>query len=450
MQEFEIDVQKTAEAPPDAPAALAIGSGHIVLTRLLRQGANAPEDQLKAPPAQLAFWLIDNWWRLRWECVPPFGPTPEWRLAHDLSSMSGYAWPRLAIWGEGNRIGLSARSDPAGVVGPVRYLTDALIYISAAAFEREADRFLDVVSQETAGFASDWQALRAQIDVLTAERADPEICDWRRLEAELGYDIDEAPEALINILQRFQKEYGTGAVTEAALAVQGDRSAAVLEEEIAVANEHHWQCDLRRTALLVDGLEKQADDPPWRLGEMAAAELRAKVGYPTGPLRNRVLADILNVRPQALRGVQGVRELAYGLRLNTGRWRGEVVALSSRWPADRRFEFTRALGDAIWSGNERLGPLTRAKSARQKFQRAFAQSLLCPYEALRDYIGDDTSDGALWAAAREFHVSDRLIRSLLVNKGDLRRYRLGDSTAPPAARGYEAMHHEFDEVVEAA
>jgi hypothetical protein len=142
--------------------------------------------------------------------------------------------------------------------------------------------------------------------------------------------------------------------------------------------------------------------------------------------------------------------MAYGLRLNTGVRRGEIVALVSRWSADRRFEFTRALGDAIWSEGERLGPLTRAKSERQKFQRAFAQSLLCPYEALVAYIGDDVSDGAIAAAAKHFLVSERLIRSVLVNKRVLNRERLLVLPRLRPANGFEDSTVEFDEVVEAA
>jgi len=450
MREFEIDIRQIADALPDAPAEIAIGSGETVFTRLLREGANGPEDYVKAPPAQLAFWLIDNWWRLRSECVPTVGPTANWRLAHDLASIGSYAWPRLAIWGEGNRIGLSSRSDPVGVVGPVRYLTDALIYVPATAFETEADRFLKLVSEEKSGLASDWGALRAQIEALANERNDPEGSAWRRLEAQLGYDVDEAPEVLINTLHRFEQEYGSGAIAEAALANQGDRAATVLQAEIAAANERHWQCDLRRTALLAGRIDKNGVEPPWCLGEIAAAEVRAATGYQTGPLRNKALAEILNVRQHALKGTEGTRDLVYGLRMNTGRRRGEVVALSSRWSADRRFEFSRALGDAIWSENEALGPLTRAKSERQKFQRAFAQSLLCPYAALQDYIGQDTSDGALTAAAKHFHVSDRLIRSLLVNKDALQRHRLGYYGARPALSGDEPSAAGFDEVLEAA
>src|SRR5258708_14998785 len=164
MREFEIDLHRTEGAAADAPVGIAIRSRQTAFTRLLRQGANAPEDHRKAPPAQLAFWLVDNWWRLLSECVPSFGPTAEWRLAHDLASIGGYAWPRLAIWGEGDRLGLSSRSDPAGVVGPVRYLTDTLTYISAAAFETETDQFLKLVSSERSCLGSDWPALPTPID----------------------------------------------------------------------------------------------------------------------------------------------------------------------------------------------------------------------------------------------------------------------------------------------
>lgn len=453
MRDIEIDIEQIAGAPPDAAAGIAIGSGETVFTRLLRHGANAPEDHLKAPPAQLAFWLVDNWWRLRSECVPAFGPTPDWRLAHDLTSIGGYAWPRLAIWGEGDRIGLSSRSDPAGIVGPVRFLTDALIYVPALTFETEANKFLDLVATERSGLASDWAALRVQINALTAERTDPELSAWRRLEAQLGYDLDEAPEGLMASLHEFEKEFGSAAVAEAALASQGAEAAAVLEAEIAEAKDHHWQCDLRRAAVLVGTIENKSGHPPWRLGEIAAKAIHTAIGHEQGPLSNSSLADILNVRRKAFYSISvaGPRELAYGLRLNTGRQRGEVVALSSRWSADRRFEFSRALGDAIWSEGETLGPLTRAKSERQKFQRAFAQSLLCPYEALVGYIGNDASDGALSAAARHFLVSERLIRSVLVNKHRLHRHRLGLLVPPlSAATNYEAAAVEFDEVVEAA
>ncbi|MDO8322290.1 MAG: hypothetical protein Q7T23_05050 [Phenylobacterium sp.] len=428
MREFEIDIQRTGGAPPDTPVGIAIRSGDIVFTRLLRQGSNIPEDHIDASSSQLAFWLVDNWWRLVSECVPATGQSASWRLGHDLASMGGYAWPRLAIWGEGARIGLSSRSDPPGVVGPVRYLTDALTYVSAASFERSALTFAEQVASEGAHLASDWDALTSQLKVLNEERQSPDLTAWRRLEAQLGYDVDGAPEAVMMALVAFEQEYGFSAVAEAALASQGSGAAAILEAEIAVAESQHWQCDLTRTALLVGSVQEVPSVAPWELGERAAAKVRAMVGYPKGALSNSALGEVLAVRSAAFRSKdKNATARAYGLRLNTGRRRGEVVSLAASWSADRRFEFARALGDAIWTQGERLGPLTRAKSERQKFQRAFAQSLLCPYEDLISYIGDDVTDGALSAAARHFLVSEKVVRSLLVNKHDLSRRRLGQT-----------------------
>jgi hypothetical protein len=450
MRPFEIALNKPAGSPPDAPVGIAIGSNDLVFTQLIRQGDNGAVDEIQAPPGQLAFWLVDNWWRLVSECVPSSGPGPEWRLAHELASIGGFAWPRLSIWGEGDRIGLSSRSDPVGVVGPVRYLVDALTYVSLAEFEAGSGAFLAFVGEERAGLASDWAALQSQIAALTAEKADPDIAAWRRLEAELGYDVDSAPDELMGAMKAFVAEYGAGAVAEAALAAQGQRAAAVLQEEIARANEQHWQCDLTRTALMVGEVDRTQGLAPWELGELAAATVRQTVGYPDGPLSNAVLGDVLNVRASAFRTQKTgtPREQAYGLRLNTGRRRGEVVSLASSWSADRRFEFARALGDAVWTQGERLGPLTRTKSERQKFQRAFAQSLLCPHADLVAYIGDDTSDGALSAAAKHFLVSERVVRTLLVNKHALARRRLGQIARP--ANDLQGQPVAFEDAVEAA
>ena len=56
-----------------------------------------PDDYLVAPPVQLAFWLVDNWWRIRWECHPDLRDDhPNGGLLHELSAigggMSGRAW----------------------------------------------------------------------------------------------------------------------------------------------------------------------------------------------------------------------------------------------------------------------------------------------------------------------------------------------------------------------
>lgn len=72
-------------------------------------------------------------------------------------------------------------------------------------------------------------------------------------------------------------------------------------------------------------------------------------------------------------------------------------------------------------------PVTRAKTARQKLQRAFAAELLCPSQALQDMLPQDPEDDDVEGAARHFEVSPLLVRTSLVNKGLLPRDRLSGS-----------------------
>ncbi len=60
-------------------------------------------------------------------------------------------------------------------------------------------------------------------------------------------------------------------------------------------------------------------------------------------------------------------------------------------------------------------PATAAHTARQKTQRAFAAELLCPNEALRTFIGDDTSDYAIEDAADHFSVAVDTVKRQIEN-----------------------------------
>jgi hypothetical protein len=198
MVEFEIEIQAAADASWNDPQPVSIRAGDASFTRLIRENANHSVDVLCAPPSQLSFWLIDNWWRLRHEPVVSGKVTAEWRLVHELSAIGGgYVWPRLRIWGEGVRVGLSSQSDLPGVRGPVRYITDALVFVAAEQYENAVDQFLQ---QAVEARMEDREALQSQLSALQREREDGEIAAWRRLEAQLGFDPDDAPAELGRVL----------------------------------------------------------------------------------------------------------------------------------------------------------------------------------------------------------------------------------------------------------
>ncbi len=152
----------------------------------------------------------------------------------------GFAWPRLRIWGEGERVGLASKSDPEGVVGPVRYVTDALYIIAGDDFESAIDRFLAQIAAEKLGFGSDKDPLCALLKALHSERADPQVAQWRRLEAKLGFDPDMAPESLVREVGRFSDRYGNAGIEEAVQAHPGIDAANVLSNEIKVAESNGW------------------------------------------------------------------------------------------------------------------------------------------------------------------------------------------------------------------
>jgi hypothetical protein len=85
------------------------------------------------------------------------------------------------------------------------------------------------------------------------------------------------------------------------------------------------------------------------------------------------------------------------------------------------------LGDAIWTQGSLFGVISRAKTDRQKYQRAFAQSLLCPIPDLRNHVNfDEPRMDQIERAAQYFHVHINVVRNLLVYKGVLPRETLDD------------------------
>lgn len=421
MTQFRFDLRLPGGDAQDDLRALSIKAGSVVLTRLLRLNGNAPDDAVRVPAIPLGFWLADHWWRLRWECRPPNGFTPEWRQAHDLGAVgNGHAWPRITIWGEGDRVAVVSRADPVGVTSPVRFLQDALAFVPSGEFEAAIDGALAAIGQIASGV--DRTAFAALTDALDRERADPAASAWRRLEAVAGFDPDEAPERLIEHLLSLSERLGPADVEEATAALPGEGAAEALDAVLDAPDADYAEVSFDRAIRAVATPPAAQRGEPWQLAEAAARQVRAALNVGLDPLYNRRLGELAGTSPRLL-GTRPARScLPYGVRRAAGR---DLVLLQSHWGHDRRFELMRALGDAIWTANSPLGPVSRAGTARQKFQRAFAASLLCPAAALQSFLGtDDPVDEDISAAARHFHVADKVVRTILVNKRMMDRNRL--------------------------
>ena len=413
---FQILVEPRSTDGDPASRRLAVRLGDVWLTRLVRRGSDQPDRCLEAPPLPLAFWFVDNWWRIRCEPPPPQRDFPaQWRIAHHLPSVgAGYPWPNVSLWGEGRRFAVMVHADAHNLQRSLRFVAEpTLEYVPSTTAEDAIDSFIRRVLQEV---GSDCDGLDMEYQHLRAERTDPAVSRWRRLEALVGFDPDGAPERLVSDYEAMTERFGTDGIEEAALAQQGVQSTSALQVTLRAAENS--KVLLRTPGAIADfGLDHSPLHPPWRLAIGAARELRQRLRVPPGPIRNPRLSEVLNINVDRLATQRSSpRPVPYGLRLRNESGNVNKLALRSRWSHSRRFELCRCLGDIIWSGNDALGPLSTAKSGRQKFQRAFAQEFLCPFDDLRAYIpNDDPGNDDIHAAARYFHVSERLIQTTLVN-----------------------------------
>ena len=401
----------------DETQRLSVRLGENYLTSLIRRGSNEPDHCLEAPPLPLAFWFVDNWWRIRCEPAPSQRALlAQWRLAHHLPSVgAGYPWPNVSLWGEGDRCAVAVHADAGNLQPSLRFLAEpALEYVASSTAETAIDSFIDQVLQHA---GAECDGLDVEYKDLREERDNPSASSRRRLEALLGFDPDGAPEGVVSNYETLAKQYGFDGIGEAALAHQGERSVYALQEALEAAETSKV---ILRTADDVTStlpLHRCANRPPWQLALDAARELRQQLRIPSGPVRNPRLSEVLGINVDRLATRhRSSTNIPYALRLRTEAGDGNRLALRSNWSHGRRFELCRSLGDVVWSGNDALGPLSTAKSERQKFQRAFAQEFLCPFEDLQAYIpAQQPADDDIHAAARHFHVSERLIQTTLVN-----------------------------------
>ncbi|WP_236635298.1 hypothetical protein [Rhodoferax sp. TS-BS-61-7] len=290
--------------------------------------------------------------------------------------------------------------------------------VAADEYERELDGFFEAVLEHCAKIV-DGEALNTLLKQITIERKEPELAAWRRLEACLGFDPDAAPDEVINALIKLEDVVGEEGVEEAAHAQPGVSAAKSLNLAIEASRESNIEVDLSLAESLKRDWKLPSHASPWEMAEAAARELRSIIGVSRGLLTHDVFADIFKARWDDLKSATATaRTLPYGARI--GDEKKSRLALQTLKPYDRRFELARQFGDAVWQKDIDFGIVSGSKSDRQKFQRAFAHNLLCPFEYLQRVIDvNDPTSEAMEKTARTFGVHPSVVRNQLVYKGYL-------------------------------
>jgi hypothetical protein len=403
-------------------AALGIRADDVWLT----EGSDALANRLRQAPLlsayHLAEWIAWNWWRLRWE---PRSQAKDWAYAHRVATIgSGYIWPNLTIFSDGERTALMAKPTGERPQTPFRYIADRVAVVPASKFETEVDVFVDQVLERL-----DWAKVvdsnleKIWLGILE-ERKTPELARARKLEALLGQDPDESDPRIIDQLAADAKRLSVSAVDELA-AEHGQSSKIVTVDELrAIAGNSGFVSAPKNVVHVpaISKLRRGGQIPAWRLGAEAAQALRVQERLDGDPITDKRLAEMAGVKPLILNDRRGAPSISFAL--DESPMRGRVV-LRSKWHGGRRFELARLLGDRLVAAEAgRLFPATRAYTYRQKMQRSFAAELLSPFEAVDAMLEDDYSNERQQDIAEHFEVSPLTIRTLLVNHGRLEREEL--------------------------
>ena len=427
---FSLDPETLDEGSAEEKAGFGtikvVADGHC-LTEGFDGHAGCYREGPLASGYHLAEWLVWNWWRLRWEPTRPHAHrTLEWALAHRMSTIGeGYVWPNVTIDSDGFRTVLTSErssgrnSEP---FRPFRYFGGPKAAVPAKCLESAIDRFASEILERLGAARLDDTNLHRLWRDLRIEREDPAVSRFRRLEALLGRDPDEADAKEIERCLADAADLGEDALEEVAAGAepraQGpiDMLSAERIEEIAERQGFDAKpADAVRLDSGTDGLPAWGEVEAWRVGEAAAGAVRHQEKLGTGLITNARLTDLAGTNAGTISDhTKCSDELAFALDRNAD---GTRIALRSKWETGRRFELARLIGDRLFGGARRLFPATQAYSYRQKAQRTFAAELLSPFEEVDDMLDGDTSDERQVDIARHYQVSPMTIRTLLVNNG---------------------------------
>lgn len=407
-------------------ASLKIEAGGEVVTEVKDELAKTVRERVRVSAYRLACWLAANWWRLRWE---PSNSSLPWRLSHHVAAAGGgYVWPDVTFASDGETVSVEARASSRTEGEAIRYLNSSSVALSVEEFESGVFEFIEAVRNRLMAVGVSGSNLHTLWDEVRSEREDPEATKWRKLEALLGFDPDEAPELLVKNLNQAAQMVGDQAMEEVASASKSEamNDLRTLWEEARNRTTEVQVSEL--PPVQADQELVTAAGPPWKRGEELARTARAGWGVERGPIHSRALSDLTKVSEAFLVGDEGWRNTPMPAAFRNGQNGRLGVVIDKGHPNARRFALARLIADHLSSDpRDRLLPATDANTARQKLQRAFASEFLCPFDELQKYFdGGSPDNDEIEDVAAHFEVSPLLIATKLVNKGVLERDALAD------------------------
>ena len=412
----------------DTWASLRIQAGDSIITKVIAPDTNEVRDSVFVTLYPLAEWLATNWWFLSYEAADrvELGDMDVHRRHGLAAAGDGYAYPNLDIRSSGDHVRVQWNRG-GREWARVNFLDHGEMLIDINEFQAECSRLIDQVIRrlelhgiQDTFLQEEWSAIQA---------ADEEEAAFCKAAAGLGWDpycIDREKKELV-----FKLSASLGdALVEAVPALSPDRLPAdmeALDEAFRKAGDSAISLD--HITHLPSQPFLHGDKPgvkSWAAGYELAQWIRGELGLGLdAPHEIKSISKAFGL-PYTDGNLQTLTE---STRLcNLDRIDG-VVAL----PADRkspgfairqgvsdaawRFGFCRSIAEALTSDSQK-SLITRAHTARQQRNRAFAAEFLAPSKALKQRVRYDTlQDEDVEDLAYEFGVSTYVIRHQVINHG---------------------------------
>ena len=410
-------------------ARLSVRADGKCITRVLDERAQTIRDYIYVPLYPLAEWLAANWWFLTSECANPDKENaPDFYRRHALGPQrEGYAYPNLKIVPHDARTQISWDISPSQW-RKTSFLEAGSIWLDSAEFRTIGSALIDQVIRRLEACGIDDTLLQDEWAAIQA--ADADETQFCRTAAGLGwdpYDLDENRQQTI-----FQLGESLGSLLDEAIpALNGDNPVAdcrIIVDAIAATKPANGipLAALHPVREAIRAGNGNGSNP-WATGYDWARRLRQRLQLNGEPLPDLAqIADALG-EPAAL-----VDQVMAPMLAGVGMSAAMVAAMidgvitqdDSGAPAfgmrriheqGRTFLFCRALAEVLASPAENA-LLTRAYSARQQRNRAFAAEFLAPSAQLQQMMPRSVLDSDdIDELAAHFGVSAQVIGHQIEN-----------------------------------
>lgn len=221
-------------------------------------------------------------------------------MAHRMSDIGeGYAWPNITISCDGFQCDLISERSNAEDSPLFSYIGSQLVTVPAATLEKAVIEFVTLFLERLADSSISSTNLGTLWEDLTAERNDPEQTRFRRLEALLGFEPDQADEQFIQCRLQNADSLGRDALDELAIGAAHSMLSArqIIDTTSQTGFDVNTQCAIRMDCPL--GMQ-WGQASAWRIGVAAAKAVRQQAGLSDQPVTDSTLADMAGMSAKAI------------------------------------------------------------------------------------------------------------------------------------------------------